>query len=234
MIPLRDANPSGTRPLVTVALIIANLAAFYHELSLGEQLDRFLLEYGLVPLKVTHFFRVEGLSLTGDVLQPAFASLFLHGGWLHLIGNMWFLWLFGDNIEDRLGHGRFLLFYLLAGIGASATHVYFNPESGAPTIGASGAIAGVLGAYLVCFPRAQILTIVPILFVIQFIELPAFVVLGFWFLLQFFNGFTAISTQMSGGVAWWAHIGGFVLGIALILLLPRNRRSRQLHYASRF
>jgi len=230
VIPLRDANPSGTWPLTTVALVLANVAAFAHELTRGPALDRFLLTYGLVPVKVSYFWHIAGLRLLDDVLVPAVAGIFLHGGFVHLLGNMWYLWIFGDNIEDRLGHLPFLLFYLLCGLIASATHVALNPESGVPVIGASGAIAGVLGAYLVCFPRARVLTLVPIFIFLQFVELPAFVLLVFWFVLQFFNGALSIAQANLGGVAWWAHVGGFVAGIVLVWIFPKRRGARQSSY----
>jgi membrane associated rhomboid family serine protease len=232
LIPLRDANPSGTWPVVTVALILANAVAFWHQLSLGPELDRFVLEYGLVPAKVTYLGRIPGLSLYEDAIRPAFTSLFLHAGWLHLIGNMWYLWLFGDNVEDRLGHLGFLGFYLATGVAAGMVQVYASADSVVPVIGASGAIAGVLGAYMLCFPRARILTLVPILVFVQFLELPAFVVLFFWFALQFLNG--TLSLGAAAGVAWWAHIGGFVAGMVLVRVLPRCRRSRQRYYRTRF
>ena len=230
MIPLRDANPSGTRPLVTQGLIGLNLLVFLYELALGDRLDQFLLIYGLVPAKVTYLGEVAGLSLVPDVAVPALTSIFLHGGWLHLLGNMWYLWIFGDNVEDRLGHFRFLVFCLLCGLSAGAAQVLANPYSGLPTIGASGAIAGVLGAYMICFPMARILTLVPIFFFFQFIELPAFLVLFFWFILQFFNGTLALAAPVMGGVAWWAHIGGFLAGMLLIRLFPRCSRARQTYY----
>jgi membrane associated rhomboid family serine protease len=227
MLPLRDANRSSTWPLVTFGLIVLNALAFFYELGQGDRLDQFLLDYGLVPVKVVYFGRIAGLDLLGDVAVPALASIFLHGGWLHLLGNMWFLWIFGDNVEDCLGHFRFALFYLLAGLAGGAAQVFASPQSGVPIIGASGAIAGVLGAYMIRFPRARILTLVPIFVFIQFVELPAFVVLLFWFALQFFNGTLAIASQMGGGVAWWAHIGGFAAGMAMILVFPNRRRRVQ-------
>ncbi|MEW6750694.1 MAG: rhomboid family intramembrane serine protease [Candidatus Latescibacterota bacterium] len=225
MIPIRDANPSGTWPVFTVLLVLANAVAFALQLSQGVYLESFIMQYGLVPARVTH----PG-DPVADVVVPAFTSLFLHGGWLHLLGNMWFLWIFGDNIEDRLGHLRFLVFYLLCGLGAGAAHVYFNPVARVPTIGASGAIAGVLGAYMLCFPRARILTLVPVFVFVQFVELPAFLVLFMWFALQFLQGTVAAATAASGGVAWWAHVGGFVVGMVLIALMRPSRRSRQRRY----
>jgi membrane associated rhomboid family serine protease len=235
MIPLRDRNPSGTFPLVTIAIIVINLMIFIYELSLGYRLDRFLMTWGLVPLKVSHFFYIPNLTVA-DAFAPFFTSMFLHGGWLHVIGNMWYLWIFGDNIEDRLGRFRFLIFYLVCGLGAAVTHVLFNSRSGMPVVGASGAVAGVLGAYMYCFPRARVLTLVPIFFFLTFIEIPAFFLLAFWFVLQFFSGAMSVAARVGdgGGVAWWAHVGGFALGIILILLMQRVPRSRQTRYAVRF
>jgi len=166
------------------------------------------------------------------VALPFIASMFLHGGWLHLIGNMWYLWIFGDNVEDRLGHVRFLLFYLLCGIGAGIAHTLLNPASRIPSIGASGAIAGVLGAYFVTFPFAKVLTVVPILFFVQILEIPAILVLGLWFLMQFLYGTASLAVATSantGGVAWWAHVGGFLIGIVLLRLM--GRRSRYGYYS---
>lgn len=234
MIPIRDANPSGSRPVFTVALILANVAAFYHQIHQGEHIGRFIEMYGLVPARVMEALQQPGPDLLDVVVVPLFASMFLHGGWLHLLSNMWYLWLFGDNVEDRLGHLRFVGFYLACGVVAAATHIALHPTSPVPMVGASGAIAGVLGAYMLCFPMARILTLVPILFFIQLIRLPAFVVLFFWFFLQFFSGVMNISAETTGGVAWWAHVGGFLAGVFLIRLLPRCARSQQRHYQTRF
>lgn len=153
--------------------------------------------------------------------------MFIHGGWLHIIGNMWYLWIFGDNVEDRLGHIRFLIFYLLCGVGAGIVHTFLNSASVVPSVGASGAIAGVLGAYAISYPTARVLTLVPILFFIQIIEIPAAFVLGFWFLMQFLSGTASLAVATSanaGGVAWWAHVGGFVIGMLLIGRLARRLR----------
>jgi rhomboid family protein len=154
--------------------------------------------------------------------------MFLHGGWLHLIGNMWYLWIFGDNIEDRLGHFSYLIFYLLCGLGAGVVHTILNYDVRVPSIGASGAIAGVLGAYLVSYPGARILTLIPIFIFMQIIEIPAVIVLGFWFIMQFLSGTASLAsaTANAGGVAWWAHVGGFVIGMILVGLFPRRDRSR--------
>lgn len=225
MIPLRDANPSRHVPLMTFALIGANCLAFFYELTLGEQgLERLVFSLGMVPSRVTAFPVEPGIGF-GDAFLPLVTSMFLHGGWMHLIGNMWFLWIFGDNIEDRLGRLRFLLFYVLCGLGAGLTHTVLNLESNIPTIGASGAIAGVLGGYLLLFPGARVLTLVPIGFAFL-VELPAYVILLYWFVIQIFSGAVSLGLQRGqvGGVAWWAHVGGFVLGMVLVKLMAQKRR----------
>lgn len=235
MIPLRDRNPSGTFPVVTVILIVINVVMFIYELGLGYGLDRFFMTWGLVPLKVSHFFDIPEITV-GDAFVPFFTSMFLHAGWLHVIGNMWYLWIFGDNVEDRVGHIRFFLFYILCGLGAAVTHVLFNSSSGIPVVGASGAVAGVLGAYLLCYPRARILTLVPIFIFLTTIEIPAYFFLAFWFLMQFLSGAMSIAARVgdAGGVAWWAHVGGFIVGILMIRRMRRSPRSRQTRYAVRF
>jgi len=232
MIPIRDRNPSGTFPFITIGIIGVNVLIFLYELSLGSDLVVFLNQYGVVPIKVTHYFQSSDLTLT-DTFFPFLSSTFLHGGFIHLIGNMWFLWIFGDNIEDRLGHFKYLIFYILCATIASSVHVYFNSQSEIPCVGASGAISAVLGAYMVTFPRARVTTVVPIFFFIQIIELPAVVVIGFWILIQFFSGAVSLTTSASngGGIAWWAHVGGFVSGIILfyiirILFVRRPKRRR--------
>jgi membrane associated rhomboid family serine protease len=222
MIPLRDSHPSGTFPFVTIGLILVNSLVWLYEISLGPKLDRFLFEYGLTPLQFIYFYKLPGGFVAND-LVPLFTSMFIHAGWLHVIGNMWFLWIFGDNVEDRLGHFRYLLFYLLCGIGASLIHVIFNPNSPIPTVGASGAISGVLGAYLVSYPHARIHTLLIIFIIIRFIELPAFIFLIAWFLFQFLSGASQLGAAPdSGGVAYWAHMGGFVVGIVLLWIMPKN------------
>ncbi len=221
MIPIRDRNPSGTFPFVTVGIILINVLVFFIELSLGPQLDSFLFQFGVVPVKVVYSADIPDSTFVNTYF-PFLSYMFLHGGFIHLIGNMWYLWIFGDNIEDRLGRVKFVLFYLLCGIGSALVHVYFNSQSGVPCVGASGAIAGVLGAYMVTFPRARVLVLLPLFIIWEFIELPAIVVLGFWFLLQFFSGTAAISSAQGGGVAWWAHIGGFVLGIIFIKIFSKS------------
>lgn len=226
MLPLRDINPSRTRPVVTVALIAVNVLLFVYELSLGQEgLQRFLFSAAFIPARA---FAGEGPGTgLGFSLSSALLSMFLHGGWMHLGGNMLFLWIFGDNVEDRLGHLRFLAFYLLCGFTATFTYAAAGPASVVPSIGASGAIAGVLGAYLVLYPRARIVTLLFLGFFIDFIEVPALVYLPLWFLIQFFSGLASIGVRSAsqGGVAWFAHIGGFIAGpLFLWLLRPRGRR----------
>ena len=221
MIPIRDRNPSGTFPIVTVSIIVLNVLVFFYELSLGPRLDSLVFQFGVVPIKIIYSSEIPGSTIINTYF-PFLSYMFLHGGFIHLIGNMWYLWIFGDNIEDRLGRIRFIIFYLICGIGSAIVHVYFNSQSGVPCVGASGAIAGVLGAYMVTFPRARILVILPLFIVWPMLELPAIFVLGFWFLIQFFSGAASISSTGGGGVAWWAHIGGFVLGIILIKIFPKS------------
>ncbi len=226
MIPLRDENPSETRPFVTWTLIALNVAAFLYELRLGPELREFMFHWGLVPARVTLAVR-DGAEPILQAGLPFLSSMFLHGGWMHLIGNMWYLAIFGDNVEDRFGHFRFLVFYLIAGLAGGALHYGFNLGSEIPTVGASGAIAGVLGAYLAAFPRARIITLVPFFLFFQLMALPAVVVLGLWFVFQFFSGALSLAwTTQGGGVAWWGHIGGFGFGFIVMKLLGGRRRSR--------
>jgi membrane associated rhomboid family serine protease len=227
MIPIHDRNPRRGWPAVTVLLIAANALAFLYELSLGARIEGFLMSAAFVPARLW-----DGGGITaGDVpeaMTSALFSMFLHGGWMHFLGNMLFLWVFGDNVEDRLGHVRYLLFYLLAGYAATFAHAWFNPLSAVPAIGASGAISGVLGAYLFLHPRAPIVTVVWLLFFIRLVEIPAIVYLPIWFVLQLLPGLSslgAVDEAAAGGVAWWAHIGGFVAGPLLLLLLGGGRRS---------
>ncbi len=223
MIPLKDRNPTRRAPYVTLLIIGVNIALFVYELSLGDGLPMLFQSFGIIPNDISAYLSSgEGSILS---LGTLFSAMFLHGGWLHVGGNMLYLWVFGDNVEDKLGHGRFILFYLLCGIAAGALHIAIEPLSIVPTIGASGAIAGVLGAYILMFPRARVVTLIPIFIFIQIAELPALVVLGLWFVLQFFNGMLAIGNTSPdiGGVAWWAHIGGFVAGVVLVMPMRRYR-----------
>lgn len=213
MIPLRDTQPSYSFPFITVAIIALNVAAFLYEFSLDDyELNFFIAHYGFTPSRFQWM----------DVLT----GIFLHGGWMHLIGNMWFLWIYGDNVEDILGHSRYLLFYLLCGAVATLTHLLFNIDSRAPTIGASGAIAGVMGAYVVKFPHSRITTLVPVFVFLTTMEIPAYIILLYWFIIQFFSGVGSMghSNLSQGGVAWFAHIGGFLAGVVLILLMPTKER----------
>ena len=224
MIPLRDSTRSETFPFVTKAIILLNVVAFLWELSLGQKLSNAFLQYAIIPALYT---RPEGFGTFGNpiaALLPFATSMFLHGGWLHLIGNMWTLWIFGDNVEDRLGHWRYLCFYLAGGVAASLVHIITNHASGVPTIGASGAIAAVMGAYFRFFPHARIETIIPPFFFGPTFVLPAVLFLGWWFFLQFFNGAMSLSVGQRGfgGVAWWAHVGGFGFGLVVSLLAKRR------------
>jgi len=258
VLPIRDANPTGRTPFVTLALIVANVLIFLlwqPTLTADQNADAeqqlFFLCHGEIPFEVSHQTSLaEGGAeaaaaieadyprvSNGEQLQAVlaeecgnkswiaslFASMFLHGGWLHIGGNMLFLWIFGNNIEDRLGPVRYLLFYLLGGLAASGLQLLVGPESAIPSVGASGAIAAVLGAYLVLYPRARVTTVV-FFFLITLVELPAVVVLGLWFVLQLLEGVGGLGTQVNGGVAYFAHIGGFVFGLAIAVALLRRRR----------
>lgn len=234
MIPIRDAIRSKNFPVVNIMIIIANSLAFLWQLSLGPQLKEALLLYGIVPVRYSDPLLSSQFTMFEQIL-PFFTSMFLHGGFMHILGNMWFLYIFGDNIEDRLGHLRYLIFYLLCGMAASLIHLYTNWESNLPTIGASGAISGIMGAYLLLYPGSRILTLVPIFFFLQFVEIPAFIFLGYWLLLQLFSA--SLTPKNVGGIAFWAHIGGFVAGLAFIKpfdLIPRMGMGRSLrHYTER-
>jgi membrane associated rhomboid family serine protease len=224
MIPLRDTNPRRTFPFVTYALVAVNILAFLWELSLGPNLERALYAVSFIPAR----FWIAG-NWVADLMTIAI-SMFLHGGLLHIGSNMLYLWIFGDNIEDRLGHGRFLIFYLACGYLATLAHAFFSPGSRVPAIGASGAIAGVLGAYLLLFPHARVLTLIPIFFFITLRELPAVIILGLWFVLQLFSGVGSLGVtdaQDLGGVAYFAHIGGFVSGMLLIAAFGGMRSPRR-------
>lgn len=216
MIPVRDENPTRSFPWMTVALIAANVAVFAYESSLGNaELLAFITRWGLVPS------RFLSDPTTVSQIATVFTSMFLHAGWLHIIGNILYLWIFGNNIEDRLGPMGFLGFYVLAGIVAAAAQVAAGGATTVPTVGASGAIAGVLGAYIVLFPGAAVLTVIPIFFFIEVARVPAYIVIGFWFLLQIGNGVASLSAQVAqtGGVAWFAHVGGFAFGVVVALAI---------------
>ncbi len=219
MIPLRSSERHYTPSTVTLLLIVANVLVFLYELSLGlnsRQMNHFIAAYGIVP----------------DELRPVtiLTSMFIHGGFLHILGNMWFLWIFGRGIEDILGHAKYLIFYFACGIAAGVVHIIVNANSPIPTVGASGAIAGVMGAYLIKFPRARVVTLVFIFFFITTLDIPAAFLLLYWFAIQFFSGVGSVgySQASSGDVAWFAHIGGFLAGMGLVLLMaPRQPRYQQ-------
>ena len=223
MIPLRDNIASRGVATLNYVIIIFNVLIFLLEMSMGKELDDVIRVFGFVPRNF--FLHLDQGNPAGAVI-PIFSSLFLHGGWLHLIGNMWTLFIFGDNVEDTLGHGKYLLLYLACGAAACFAQLLANPTSNMPMVGASGAIAGVMGAYFALFPTARILTLIPILFFV-IIEIPAYVFLGIWFLLQFFFGtFSIMGASAEAGVAFWAHVGGFLVGYLLLhILAPGRSRS---------
>ena len=228
MIPIRDTIPSKNYPVVNNCIIGINVVLYLVQMAQGPDLNRFVYIYGLVPARYS-IPQITSYFTTGQQFFSLLSFMFLHGGFWHLLGNMWSLYIFGDNIEDRLGPLRYLVFYLLCGITSGLSHLIFNLNSNMPTIGASGAIAGVMGAYLILHPNAKILTLIPIIFIPWFIEIPAFFFLGFWFVLQFINA--AGSHGSIGGIAWWAHIGGFIFGIIFLkifLLLPEIGVSDQM------
>lgn len=227
MIPIKDNIRSRRFPLVNITLIIINIAVFVYELSLSQgQLNNFMYAYGVIPRKVAALTTGQ-LSLTASVV-PLVTAMFVHGGWLHVLGNMLYLWIFGDNVEDRLGRGKYLFLYLAAGIVGSLAQIRANPLAAEPVIGASGAIAGVLGAYFISYPRAKVLTLVPIFFFLSFIEIPAFIFLIIWFILQSLNGFATLGAA-GNMVAWWAHIGGFLTGAIGVALLAPSKKHRMMN-----
>ena len=243
MIPLKDDVSARRFPLVNLALIALNLAAFVFELGLSPAgLVRFMDRAAVVPALYTgadHALApIEAVwtSFHPDLGRRVLASMFLHGGWAHLLGNMLYLWIFGDNVEDRLGHLRYLAFYLLCGWSASYAHIWSQPVSSVPSIGASGAIAGVLGAYITLYPRARVVTLLPIGFIAPLVQLPAALFLGLWFVQQFLLGAfdLAAPAGRGGGIAWWAHIGGFAAGFTLIWLFRKPRRAARARRPARF
>jgi membrane associated rhomboid family serine protease len=217
VIPLKDDIPSSTFPIVNYLLIAANLAVFGFELSLGRSLDQYIFTHAVIPAQVV------SAGLTADQIVKMTATMFFHGGWLHVLSNMLYLWIFGDNVEDRMGHFKYLVFYLIAGYLATFAHIFFHPQSNIPLVGASGAIAGVLGAYLILFPRARVLTLIFIFIFIQVIPIPAVVFLGLWFILQLLSGTASMSSQAAQSVAFWAHVGGFVAGMLLVKLFATRK-----------
>jgi len=232
MIPLRDNIPSRRFPIVNILLIVANFVVFFYELSLGDGVEGSIFQYSIIPARIVKDIANFNISHISSLVGPFFSAIFLHGGWYHLLSNMLYLWIFGDNVEDRMGHFKYLIFYLICGFTSSIVHILTNMSSSIPTIGASGAISGVLGAYFIVFPEARVMTILPFGFFLQIAAIPAFLFLGFWFISQTLNGVAslAVRTYMtSGGVAWWAHIGGFITGI----IIGRRYRRRYRPYYGR-
>jgi membrane associated rhomboid family serine protease len=209
MIPLYDTIRARQFPFINWLLILSNAAVFWYELQLGESaLDGFIFTWGLIP--------AELMTNPNGEWRTIFSSMFLHGGWFHLMSNMWVLYIFGDNIEDRVGSLRYFVFYLMSGIAAALLQIFVMQGSSIPMIGASGAIAGVLGAYLISYPGARIASLVPILFIFTIVDVPAVLFLIFWFISQLYSGLFAIQGGSSSGIAWWAHIGGFVFGLIMV------------------
>jgi membrane associated rhomboid family serine protease len=227
MFPIRDNVPARNLPLATWAIILLNGIVFLYELNLPpERLEQLVSVLGMVPARL---WSEPGAYYT------LLTCMFLHGGWMHFIGNMWTLYIFGDNVEDRMGPARYVLFYLLCGLAAGLTHCFIDPNSLVPTIGASGAIAGVLGAYFVLFPTARVITLIPVFFFPLLVDIPAVFYLGVWFVSQLLSGtLSLISTEYYEGVAWWAHVGGFVAGIALLPLLKKSHKQYRRFYADEY
>lgn len=223
MIPIRDCLPRKYPPFISWLLIFINIIVFIFELSLPEELlEKFFYIFGVVPAK---YMLADSLELNPISYLPFFTSMFLHGGWLHLISNMWTIVIFADNVEDKMGHINFLIFYILSGLAAGIIHCIFNPTSTIPTIGASGAISGILGAYMFLFPHSRVITLIPIFFIPYFIALPAFTYIFIWFFSQIFSGIGSLIAQNHiGGVAWWAHIGGFIFGVITHRIFIKRKR----------
>lgn len=219
MIPLKDMTPRRSFPVITLLLIAVNVLVFLHQISLSSAAgEAFVRTYGLVPSKISLALAGRRYSIE-QALLPLFTCMFLHGGFLHIIGNMWFLWVFGGNVEDRLGSLPYLFLYLVAGIGSGVCQTLFSWGSHVPSIGASGAISGVLGAYVVFFPRSQILTLVPLIIIWFMWRIPAVIFIGLWFAVQFLSGISSLGSQSMGGVAWWAHVGGFLIGVVVAFIV---------------
>lgn len=216
MIPLR-VDILRTRPAICNGILIAlNVIVFIYELSLSPKAGRGLVyTFGLIPFHAQLVFAKHGAGLA-QAIFPIFTSMFLHGGWMHLLGNMLFLWVFGGSVEDTLGHIQYLIFYFICGVGAAVAHIVFNWGSKIPTVGASGAISGIMGAFIVLFPRSRVTTLIPALFLFFRVKIPAVLMLGYWFFLQLFSGVASVALSNEGGVAWWAHVGGFLLGAFLV------------------
>lgn len=221
MFPIKDSIPAERFPYVNYVIIILNVVVFIYEMSLGMRLNLFFLEYGFIPKKL---FMPNDIVTLKEKLVPAFTSMFMHGNLFHLLSNMYFLFIFGDNVEDRFGHFKYIIFYLFFGLIALLTQTLLFPDAVIPTIGASGAVAGVMGAYFIMFPHAYIKTLLIIIIYITIVDIPAVIFLGLWFFIQFINGSLQSMAGLQGGVAWWAHIGGFVIGILFGSYYSKGRR----------
>jgi membrane associated rhomboid family serine protease len=227
MIPIRDNIPANHFPMVNLWLIIVNALCFFYELQLGSSLPQFFMHYGFIPARLLGTMANVHQNADTSALVTTFTSMFLHGNLIHLISNMWMLWIFGDNVEDSMGHGRYLLFYLLCGIAAVILQTVVWPDSTTPMIGASGAISGILGAYFLLYPKARILTLLPVFIFFYFVEIPAFFFLGLWFVMQFLQGsaqWLSVNSAAKGGIAWFAHIGGFAAGFILVSFFRNDNR----------
>ena len=219
MIPIRDENPTNSTPIVVYALIAINVVVFFHQMTLGRGMDGFFQLYAVIPQQLSASFDGTPVGQPVPEILTLITSQFLHGGFMHIAGNMLFLWTFGDNIEHDLGHFKFLFFYLTCGVLAGLTHWFFGMQSPVPTVGASGAIAGVMGAYLVKYPRAKIVTILPLFIIFTTVRIPAIFFLGFWFVQQAFSSVASLGMPQASGVAYWAHSGGFIFGVVLAWML---------------
>jgi membrane associated rhomboid family serine protease len=230
MIPIKDDNPRIAFPIVTIVLILANVGIFLYQMVWAAQPEAVLYRFGTIPWEITHFQELGRLPLAFQTSFPnvitLITSMFLHGGILHLLGNMLYLWIFGDNVEGLMGPFRFLVFYILCGLVATLGHVLMTPNSIIPMVGASGAISGVLGAYVLRFPRARVHVVVILIIIIRVFRVPAWVILGFWFVMQLFNGLLSMEQGANSGVAWFAHIGGFVIGMLLVFFFEKKERVR--------
>ncbi len=226
MIPVKDDNPTSRFPFITILILLINVAVFVYQWTLGSDVHAFMVRFGAVPWEIVHFREYSGFPSAYQSELPSIftiiSAMFIHGGILHLLGNMIYLWVFGDNIESVLGYGRFLIFYLICGSVAALTHVVLHADSFVPMVGASGAISGILGAYLVRFPRTRVHVLIFLFIFIRIVRVPSIVLLGFWFIMQVFSGFVGEGVQ--SGVAWFAHIGGFIAGMLLIVFFPNKER----------
>jgi len=224
MIPLKDENPSKTISVVNIFLILINISVFiYMNYFAPEDTRSIIFKLGFIPYELSHFVDINPKNFV-PIPLTIFTAMFMHGGWVHLLSNMPYLWIFGDNIEDVLGHVKYLFFYIMCGIAATLVHGFININSQVPTLGASGAIAGVLGAYMFLFPKARIKTLVILFVFIQIVHIPAVIMLGYWILLQILSAYAQHGSRSGGGIAWFAHIGGFVAGLVLIIMMKKPKK----------